>query len=389
MSEPAAPETVVVIDDDYAIRLSCRKILLKMGLRVETHEDGARGLEGVAALKPDLVVVDLKMPGMSGMEVVARVHEIDPQVVVAVITGYATIDTAVQAMQSGAYDFLPKPFSPDELRLIVNRGLERRRLALAAQRHEVEQTMLKRRFVTFVSHQLRTPLAAIHQYLDVLNHLDEKADNPARRKEWMGRCLTRIEELQSLIADWLTLARVEGGTMIKERIRVDLGGIVRDILNSYEALAAAESVSLEAQLPETPLAVCGDRNCLSVVLDNLITNAIKYNRPGGRVTVSGTVSGGETVVSVADTGVGIPAKHLPYLFDEFFRVKDEAAKQTTGTGLGLHIARKIVSEMGGAIEVQSEPGSGTTFRVRIPAWQTETANGSESDAGCEAHTHGR
>lgn len=216
MSEPEKPETVVVIDDDYTMRLSCGKILAKMGMPAETFEDGSRGLAAVAAAKPAMVIVDLKMPGISGMEVISRVHEIDPQIVIVVITGYATIDTAVQAVKCGAYDFLPKPFSPDELRLMVNRGLERRRLALEAERHEAEQTLLKRRFVTFVSHQLRTPLVAIHQYLDVLKSLDEKADDPARRKEWLERCLARIEELQDLIADWLTLARVEGDSDQRE-----------------------------------------------------------------------------------------------------------------------------------------------------------------------------
>jgi len=139
------------------------------------------------------------MPGISGLEVIARVHEIDPQIILVVITGYATIDTAVEAMKSGAYDFLPKPFSPDELRMIINRGLDRRRLALESQRAEVDRALLKRRFVTFVSHQLRTPLVAIHQYLDVLKHLDQAKDDPARRLEWLDRCLKRTEELQDLI----------------------------------------------------------------------------------------------------------------------------------------------------------------------------------------------
>ena len=243
MSEPAAPEMVVVIDDDYAMRLSCGKILTKMGLRVrDLRRRGPRTRRRRRAAKPDMVVVDLKMPGISGMEVISRVHEIDPQIVIVVITGYATIDTAVQAMKCGAYDFLPKPFSPDELRLIVNRGLERRRLALESQRHEIERAMLKRRFVTFVSHQLRTPLVAIHQYLDVLKHLDRHGDTAARRQEWIGRCLTRIEELQNLIADWLTLAQVEGGTLSKERIKVDLSQIIPDILKTYQQTAAAENV---------------------------------------------------------------------------------------------------------------------------------------------------
>jgi signal transduction histidine kinase len=376
---------VVVIDDDYAMRLSCAKILTKMALRAEVFEDGARGLNGVATTKPDMVIVDLKMPGISGMEVISRVHEIDPQIVIVVITGYATIDTAVQAMKCGAYDFLPKPFSPDELRLIVNRGLERRRLALESQRHEIEQTMLKRRFVTFVSHQLRTPLAAVHQYLDVLKHLDQTGDGAARRQEWLGRCLTRIEELQELIADWLTLARVEGGSLFNERIKVDLNQIIAGILKSYEPTAAAENVSLEACLPDEGLFVPGDRNCLSVLFDNLITNGIKYNKPGGKVTISGSQSRGEVVVAVADTGIGIPEKYRPFLFEEFFRAKDDGAKRTAGTGLGLHICKRIVSEMGGTIDVESQAGAGSTFRVRLPAWREPDIVGSQKDAGQQAN----
>ncbi len=390
MSEPAPPETVVVIDDDYAMRLACTKILAKAGLKVESCEDGVRGLTAVATSKADLVVVDLKMPGLSGMEVVSRVHAIDPQIVIVVITGYATIDTAVEAMKSGAYDFLPKPFSPDELRLIVKRGLERRRLALASQRHEVEQSMLKRRFVTFVSHQLRTPLVAVHQYLSVLKHLDETPESQAKRREWIDRCLARINELQQLIGDWLTLARVEGGALFKERIPVDLSRILTDILNTYEQTAASEAVSLEAQVPDAGLWVCGDRNCVSVLFDNLITNAIKYNRPGGRVTVSGAVSDGEVVITVADTGIGIPEKYRPYLFDEFFRVKDEGAKQIPGTGLGLHISKRIVTEMGGTIDVESAAGSGSTFRVRLPVWRESAGSSmSEDDGGSKTNTDSR
>jgi two-component system sensor histidine kinase/response regulator len=369
MGEAAAPETVVVIDDDYAMRLSCCKILSKMGFRVEAFEDGTRGLEGVGRLKPGLIVVDLKMPGISGIEVISRVHEIDPQITIVVITGYATIDTAVEAMKCGAYDFLPKPFSPDELRLIVNRGLERRRLSIESQRSEIERALLKRRFITFVSHQLRTPLVAIHQYLDVLKHLGDTAEVAAKRTEWIDRCLKRTEELQSLIADWLTLARVEGGTLMKERIKVDLTELLPGILKTYEEMAAGEGVSLHAALPEASLAVGGDWSCLTVLFDNLITNGIKYNRPGGKVTVTGWLSNGEVVLSVADTGVGIPEKYRPFLFDEFFRIKDDGAKKTTGTGLGLHISKKIVSEMGGSLDFESQPGTGSTFRVRLPAWR--------------------
>jgi len=369
--------TIVVIDDDYAMRLSCGKILSKMGLHFEAFEDGARGLSAVGALKPDLVVVDLKMPGISGMEVVSRVREIDPQAIVVVITGYATIDTAVEAMKAGAYDFLPKPFSPDEFRLIVNRALERRQLALESQRSEVERELLKRRFVTFVSHQLQSPLAAIHQYLDVLKYLDNSEDAAAKRQEWVDRCLKRTEEMQSMIRDWLTVAKIEGNTLSGQRTSVDLRQVISEILKSYEEMAAAEQVSLEARLPEQPLWVWGDRNCLSVAMDNLITNAIKYNKPGGKVDVCGSLADGEVIISVSDTGVGIPDQYRPFLFSEFFRVKSENGKHTSGTGLGLHIVKKIVSEMGGSVGVESEVNVGSTFRVRLPAWHEQAEEGKE------------
>lgn len=371
MSEPVGAETIVVIDDDYAMRLSCRKILSKTGFRVEDFEDGARALEAVATLKPSLVVVDLKMPGISGMEVIARLHDIDPQIISIVITGYATIDTAVDAMKSGAYDFLPKPFSPEELRIIVNRGLERRRLALQSQRHEIDRALLMRRFVTFVSHQLQTPLVAVHQYLDVLRHIDNTEDAAAKRQEWLDRCLKRTEEMQTLIKDWLTLSKIEGDTLSRERIKVDLNEIITSILEAYEEMAAAEQVRLEAELPCGACFAAGDRNCLSVLLDNLITNAIKYNKPGGKVTVTAEPAGGEVAISVADTGIGIPGKYQPFLFEEFFRIKDESPKKTSGTGLGLAICKKIVSDMGGTISVQSEVNVGSTFRVRLPAWREQ------------------
>ena len=339
MSEEAVQdrETVVVIDDDYAMRLSCQQILQRMGFRVELFEDGSRGLEGVASLKPSLVVVDLKMPGISGLEVVARVHELDPEIIIVVITGFATIGTAVDAMKSGAYDFVPKPFSPDELRVIVNRGLERRRLRHETQRHEQERELMRRRFVTFVSHQLRTPLVAVHQYLDVLKRLPPGAETEAKRAEWVERCLVRTDEMQQLIRDWLMLAEAEGGSLTRERVEVDLVPVLRALVDRYASYAQEAGVTLEAELPECSVPVLGDATALSILFDNLVVNAVKYNRPEGRVTVGVEFPDGEAVVSVADTGIGVPEEYREAVFDEFVRVKGEGAKKTTGTGLGLPI----------------------------------------------------
>jgi signal transduction histidine kinase len=334
---------------------------------VAVFEDGASGLKGVAETRPDLVVVDLKMAGLSGLEVIERVHRTDPDIVIIVITGYATIGTAVDAMKAGAYDFLPKPFKPDELRIIVGRGLERRRLLKESERAEVERELMKRRFVTFVSHQLKTPLVAVQQYLDVMARMEDSGQEVGNRRQWLERCLNRTQEMRSIIDDWLTLSKIEGGHLVHQGVDVELKAIVSSILESYEGMAANEGVSLALDMPDEAYVATGDHNSFSVLFDNLIVNAIKYNRRGGTVSVKGTKAPGELVISVADTGLGVAEEDLPFVFDEFFRGKPRGEKKTSGTGLGLPICRRIVSEVGGCIEVESEVGVGSVFRVRLPA----------------------
>jgi signal transduction histidine kinase len=361
-------KSIIVIDDDDAVLLSVNKILSKAGFHVETFEDGVSGLEGVTELKPDLVVVDLRMTGLSGMEVIDRVSEMDPYIIIVVITGYATIDTAVEAIKLGAYDFLPKPFSPDELRVIVNRGLEHRQLLQESHRLEIERELLKRQFVTLVSHQLKTPLVAIHQYLDTLKQLGDTPETASKRQDWLERCLQRTDEVLAIIKDWLTLSKVESGSLTGEILRVDLKPIILNTMEANADMAAEQGITLEAELPADEYPVKGDRNCLAVLFDNLMVNAIKYNKPEGRVSVSVKAQDHQIVVAVADTGIGIPEKYRQALFDEFFRVKGQSSDQTTGTGLGLAICKRITTEMGGTIEVESELDVGSTFRVSLPAY---------------------
>ena len=348
------------------MRLSCKQILAKMGFEVEVFDNGADGLDGVARLKPVLVVVDLKMPGIGGMEVVARVHELDPETVILVITGYATIGTAVEAMKTGAYDFLPKPFSPDEMRVIVQRGLERRSLLRETQRLRADQEQLRRRFVTFVSHQLQSPLSAVHQYLDVLKRLGDTPEHHAQRAQWLDRCLTRTSELQELIRDWLTLSRVEAGSFVRGSEAIDLREVVADVPERYGDRAAAQHVGIEVVATTEPCPVLADRKALDVLLDNLVVNAIKYNRPGGTVTITLETRGNEIRLAVTDTGIGIPEAQREFLFNEFFRVHSETAGDIPGTGLGLAICKRIAAELGASIEVESREGEGTTFCVALP-----------------------
>jgi two-component system, sensor histidine kinase and response regulator len=366
--------TVVVIDDDYAMGLSCRKILAKSGYAVQVFEDGTKGLEAVLSQRPDLVVVDLKMPGISGMEVIGRVHAADPDMVMVVITGYPTIGSAVEAIKAGAFDFLPKPFTPDELRLVVRRALGQRRLLLQSHRLEQERQMLKRRFMTFVSHQLKSPLVVIRQYLDVLLRLDGSETAAEQRSEWLSRSRDRCDQLVRLIEDWLTLSRVEFSELVQRRDPVDLRKVLTETVGACEPQAELQHVALDLTLPEQGLVVGGDAGWVGVLFTNLVENAIKYNRQGGHVSVVARMDRGEVCVAVTDTGCGIPEECRSLVFEEFFRVNDRVEQAPPGTGLGLAITRKIVTELGGRIDLESEVGVGSTFTVRLPALSPESAS---------------
>ncbi|HSL22539.1 MAG TPA: ATP-binding protein [Vicinamibacterales bacterium] len=356
---------VFVIDDDEVMLLSCRRILAKDGYEIETFNSGAAGLARLEQLKPQLLLVDLKMPELDGIQVIGKIRELDPDLVIAVITGYATIETAVDAMKAGAYDFLPKPFTPDELRLVVTRGCERWQLADEARRLRQEKQRAERRIVTFVSHQLKSPLASAKQCLDVLVHTAGTTLTPSAT-EWVGRAQGRLQDMLALIDDWLTLAHAEQGTLGHRDANASLGDVIKPLVEASAAQAERASVRVKAEIPSSLPAVRGDALSLATVISNVLTNAIKYNRPGGSVVIRATDEGAAVRVEVTDTGIGIPEESLPQIFEEFYRVPGPERRDIGGTGLGLAICRRVLSDIGGSIDVASTPGAGSTFTIRVP-----------------------
>jgi signal transduction histidine kinase len=356
---------IYVIDDDEVMLLSCRRVLEHDGYTVETFDSGQQGIARLRDLRPQLLLVDLKMPEFDGLQVIERVRSIDNETVIAVITGYATIATAVEAMKAGAYDFLPKPFTPDELRLVVKRGCERWHLVRESQRLRQEKEAAERRVFTFLSHQLKSPLAAALQCLNVLTFTSGK-ELPAAAVDWIRRACGRLEEMRSLIDDWLTLARAERGSFAGTECAVDLGAVLADVVTAAAPQAEHAGVAVELDVGTRPLPpIRGEAVGIATVVSNLLTNGIKYNRPGGSVRMTAAVDGPVVRLTVADTGIGIPAESLPRIFDEFYRVGGQASG-IPGTGLGLAICRRILHDLGGSIEVASTPGVGTTFTVTLP-----------------------
>jgi len=356
---------ILVIDDEETMRDSCCQILLKEGFLTETAEDGSIGLEKVKETKPNLVLIDLKMPGITGMEVLEKTKEIDPNIITVVITGYATVESAVEAMKIGAYDFLPKPFTPDQLRIIIRRGLERRKLTLETESLRKEKKLIEDNFITMVSHQLRSPLVAILQYFEVIIG-GMAGEVPEKQKEMILKARNRLENLMNMINDWLDVARLDSGQIIGKLKPLPLKKIIKKLIEDMKPLTNDDNISLELGSFSKNDLVQGDEETLEQVFSNLITNAIRYNKPKGRVLITIKENKDFIAVEIQDTGIGIAKYHLPFIFDQFYRVKRGEDQKIKGTGLGLSIAKKIVDSHGGSIQVSSEIGKGSTFTVVLP-----------------------
>jgi two-component system, sensor histidine kinase and response regulator len=357
---------VLVIDDEEIARVSCQRVLKREGIQVTVVGSGREGLEILHCEPHDLVLVDLKMPEMDGMEVARRVRRFDANIVTIIITGYATIESAVAVMKEGAYDYVSKPFTPDELLIVVRRGLEKRRLDQESRALREEKAAMERNFITMVTHQLRSPLAAIFQYIEVLLSDIGGSLNELQR-EMLERARERLDGLLLLINDWLDMSRIQSGEIHHKLQNVSLNRCVDASLAGLELAAREKRVRIITAIPEDVPQIHADPDSLREVLSNLVANAIKYNREEGSVTIRAVQRDGWVVVEVEDTGLGIEEKEIPFIFEQFYRSRAKEIRQLQGTGLGLAIVEKIVRAHGGKIEVQSKLGQGSVFSLFLNA----------------------
>jgi two-component system, sensor histidine kinase and response regulator len=356
---------ILVIDDEEVVLDSCTQVLVGAGYQLLTAGNGADGLVRIDEARPHLVFLDLKMPGLSGLEVLERIRAGHPQLVVIVITGYATVSSAVEAMKKGAFDFLPKPFTPEELRLIAKRGLEHDRLIRQTIALRREKEMLRENFAMIVSHELKAPLGALQQNLyGLIAGLEGRLSD--EEQERFTRLQARLDGMLNLIHSWLRVFTVDINKLKETFKPVSVDGIVTMAVETVQAHAERKAIGIESSVGGPLPVVNGDEGSLTEVLVNLLGNAVKYSLPNGRIRVSAEASDGQVLVAVADTGVGIAREDLANLFQDFARGQQQP-EGASGCGLGLAISRRIAEVHGGSISVESEPGRGSTFTLRLPA----------------------
>lgn len=358
---------ILLIDDEEVVLDSCLAILEGSEHEVALASSGAEGLDTARAWAPDLVFVDLKMPGMSGMQVLEEIRSLDPTVVCIVFTGFATIASAVEAMQHGAFDFLPKPFTPDEFRTMIRRGLEQRALVVERVALRREREALRENFAAIVSHELRSPLAAVQQNLFVtITELDGVVSEDQQRR--LERMSSRIGDLLALVNRWLRGFTVDVAPLRDGFRPVAISAPVANALESARTEAVRKAVEVVAEV-DPAATVLGDEGALTEAVLNVVGNAVKYSREGGTVVVSAVSRDGKVVISVTDTGVGIPAADLPRIFDAFYRGQ-AGESSVAGAGIGLALTRRIVEAHGGSITATSDPGRGSVFVIALPAHGT-------------------
>lgn len=382
---------LLVVDDEESLRITTAAIFENEGYLVDTASSGDEAIELLSKKDYDLVLTDLHMEGGDGLSVLSSIRRQAPLTISVVLTGFASVESAIAALQEGAYDYLVKPCDIESMKHTIRRGVEHRRLMLAEQKAradlrqlnlDLEQRIEERTaeltrlnseladanrakdvFLATLSHELRTPLTPVVGWIKLLRSgtLDEKsvlqALDAIERNAW----------LQSrLIDDLLDTSRIATGKLHFEPKATDFNMAVKAAVDTVRTSAAARSIELNVSLWPASLIVMGEPVRLQQISWNLISNAIKFTDPGGKVRINTRLDGEQAELEVIDTGVGIEPEFLPHVFDRFRQADGSTSRRHGGLGLGLAIADALAKLHSGKLHAASDGvGSGATFIFKL------------------------
>ncbi len=490
---------VLIVDDEKGLRIGTKRLLELEGYDVETAENGTEGIKKGTETDFDMAILDLKMPDKDGIEVLTEIRKAQPNTVCYIATAYASFDTAVEATKLGAFSYIPKPFSPDELLQQLERGYEKRKFIIETEnlrkerearllevafektrlntiissikdgvmvvnksgetvlynpsvlrylnleKLEIEKNIIdklhpqiaelinkflipgiysnksysaqvelskseelfvdvtssavphpdgslagvviviknisklkkieqvKSQFVSMVAHELKTPMAAVLGFIKLI--LDESVGiTKEQERDFLNRLQLRLNNLLQMVNDLLDISRMELKTAQREIKNLNINEIINSVLELLQFEIEKRKLTINyvpvAGLPELP----ADHDEITRVITNFMSNAIKYNKESGSITITNTLVNNYLVIKISDTGIGLKPEEKNRLFSEFFRAKNEKTKNISGTGLGLSIVKRIIESYSGKIEVESEYGVGTTFTMYFPL-KNEITNG--------------
>jgi two-component system sensor histidine kinase/response regulator len=365
---------VLAVDDELGMRRGISRSLSNFEVVLPDSEETvsfdivevSTGEDAVAAISvnpPDIMLLDYKLPGISGIDVLNQTSDLNIDMLTIMITAYASIETAIAATKKGAYDFLPKPFTPRDLKHVVRKASIRLVLARKAKSLEDANRRVRFEFTRVLGHELKAPIAAVSGYLYLMrDHI--LGDDITAYDAPIKRSLRRLDQMRKLIVDLLDMTRLESGEKMREMELLDMEELVDSALELVETESTRRDISL-SQEGTAGVTIWADRGELDMMLNNLVSNAVKYNRDGGRVTVNLSPVEDGIQIEVTDTGIGMAPEDVEKLFGEFVRIKNDQTRNILGSGLGLSILKRLAGLYAGEISVTSAVDVGSTFRMLL------------------------
>jgi signal transduction histidine kinase len=376
---------ILIIDDEEGLHKACRRVLEAHGFSIESAFTLSAGLQKVREQLFDVVLLDVMMPDGRGLDIIPPIIKQDPDSACVVMTGFATVELAVEAMKAGAVNFIPKPFSSDLLLLTVNQALEKRQLSRDVKRlksfeQDVSQLWTVARgeldafdqfnkdfigpaaFRLTIAHEFRAPITALLSFLILLR---KGYVPPDQQEKIIDNAIERGQDLLDLVDDLMNLTSAKEELAPAQCTLHSLANDLEKVVPTLTAQAQEKGLRFSLDIRNRPLV-----NTNPVLMDqlwtNLISNAVKYTLARGSVQVTLAEENGWAVGEVKDTGIGMSAKEQELIFHQFYRAPLAKEMERHGTGLGLSFVKRIIDGYGGSMEVRSEQGKGSSFSFKLP-----------------------
>ncbi len=360
---------VLIADDEEVVRDLFGRFLGREDYQVSTARDGLDALNKIKRNNYDVLILDLKMPRMEGMEVLKKTKELKKDLIIIIITGYATVDTAKEAIKQGCFDYITKPFNAADVKIIIKKAFRMR--AMAEEKNRLQEQLIRserlaslQTLAAGMAHEIRNPLAAINIFLQLL---PDKFDDEEFREDFSRITVKEAKRINEIVEQLVRLAHPAPANYQPTSIRK----VIDERLAFLSGELHKKSIKIARNYVEETPEICADEDGLKQVFLNLFLNSIESMDKGGTLTITtsnshrdkeGLISnGGELIIEIRDTGKTIPPDILPKIFDPFFSTKE------TGMGLGLAVVHRIIGDHGGSIEAkETGVGKGTCFCLRLP-----------------------
>ncbi len=350
---------ILVVDDEMGPRESL-KVILNPHYTVHVAERGGQALELLNKFPVDLVTLDLKMPGLSGISVLEKIKQHDPDIEAIIITGYGSLDTAIEGLRLGAFDYISKPFDVNHILALVKRGLERRNA-------KAKLRQVKADFLSNVSHELRTPLSVVVGFVYLLlNQVIGKLTE--EQQKVLETVYRNSEELLELIDNVLWITSLNAGDAAATVEKFDARDVVDEVIKRYERPLREKGLILTVNSPSQEMPFFSDRAKVARIFQNVFNNAIKFT-PQGEISIRVQPSTDQASLEFegSDTGIGIEKNKVDSIFEPFHQADVSVHRSFSGLGLGLTVARRMAEILGGKLEVTSKPNVGTRVIMRFPS----------------------